>query len=131
MEVDLDLEGIESNETLLDCFDELKEQMTTIYSNTGEVHRHVKSICRRINDDTTHWLDSPMKPKRHAASWIRRHGIPARPTVREFIGAVFAAATQMNLETRMLTFSEADAALWGRPEISVFDLIEALPTLFE
>ena len=127
------LEDIESNETLLECFDDLKSQMVTIHGATDSVRHHLKSICRRIKDDTTHWLDSPLKPKKHILSWIRRHGVTAKPTIREFIAAVFATATQLNLETRILTFSETDAGvLWGgRLEVSLFDVIEALPTLFD
>ena len=127
----ISVEDIESTETILECFDDLRAQMTAIHESTTGVHTHLKSICRRINDDTTRWLDTPMKPKKHILSWIRRHGVPARPTARQFIAAVFANATEMNLETRMLTFSETDAVLWGRQQISLFEIIEAMPTLFE
>lgn len=133
MEAPTTFEDLESSDTLEKCLEDLRAQMEQIHSQSRLVRTQLKTTCKRFLEDSTVWLDEPLQPKRQIRAWIRVKGLPANPTLREFLDAVFNSAEHLNLETRTLVYSTENArALWkGTREVSVFEILETLPTLFE
>jgi hypothetical protein len=125
--------GTDSEQEGLDTvISELKQQMNTIERVSNELTTHVTDLFQRTKRETTDWMQEPLRPVRHVGEWCRIHGLSSTPTLDEFITACFAAATFMDLETRIATFKKEDAeVLWeGRRRISVFEMLSSIPTLF-
>lgn len=120
-------------ESLSSIMDGLKEQMALIETSASLLHGRVKDIYKRAKEEEIRWIDEPLPPAPAVAAWATAHGLPAAPTMREFLDACFSAAISMDLTTRMLTFSKEDAAvLWaGKESVTIFDVIAALPRFFE
>jgi hypothetical protein len=79
-------------------------------------------------------MDDPLVPRQGLKEWLERRGLKEDTlTLRAFLDAIFSAATSMDLETRVLTFAKKDAnALWaGQTRLTIFDVIAALPQLFQ
>jgi hypothetical protein len=110
----------------------LKEQMSTIERVSNELTAHVTDLFQRTKRETTDWMHEPLRPMAHIEAWCIRNGLGSTPTLDEFIDACFAAASFMDLETRIATFKKEDAeVLWeGRRRISVFEILSSIPTLF-
>jgi hypothetical protein len=129
------LDDVDDTHAQLDTLmDQLKEQMAVIHRTSTHVRTQMKGLMKRAKKESIQWMDEPLQPKTAAVrSWVRKHGLPARPTLQEFLDASFASAESLDLETRMLTFSKADAnSLWGGAQrLSVFDLLTRLPAVFE
>jgi hypothetical protein len=125
-EEDEDLAGLES------LLGDLKEQMHQIYTASTAITQQVQSVYSRAKHETTDWMTEPLKTRSALRPWLESHGLPTKPTLHEFLDACFAAATSVDLETRVMTFRREDAALlWnGQTRITVFDMIAAIPTLF-
>jgi len=119
--------------SLSDVLSEFKQQMTQIESVTKNLDTHVIDLYRRAKYETVDWMQEPLKARAHIQKWCSLHGLPQNPTLDVFIDACFDAAVSIDLESRMITFKKDDAAiLWnGRRRLSVFDIISAVPTLFE
>ena len=125
--------GSDSEQESLDTvISELKEQMSKIESISNELTTHVTELFQRTKRETTEWMQEPLKPMPHIEAWCISNGLPATPTLDEFINACFTAARSMDLETRIATFKKEDAeVLWkGRRRISVFEIVSSIPTLF-
>jgi len=124
----------DTGESLEAIIGELKAQMTTLDAACGEVRGQVKSLFRRARTEEVRWMDDPLVPRQGLKEWLERRGLKEDTlTLRAFLDAVFSAATSMDLETRVLTFAKKDAnALWaGQTRLTIFDVIAALPQLFQ
>lgn len=122
-------EDLSELETVLE---DLKMQMHQIYTASNTLTQQVESLYSRANHETTDWMAEPLKPCKALRPWLESHGLPSRPSLQAFVDACFAAATSLDLETRVMTFRREDAAvLWnGQTRITVFDMMAAIPTLF-
>jgi hypothetical protein len=118
---------------LEDLMGELKQQMRAVNSASQHIAHQIKGLYSRAKHESVEWWSDQLTPRAATRNWIKtRPGLPARPTLEEFIGAVFDAALTMDLETRVMTFKREDAiALWnGQTRQTIFDVIGALPRLF-
>jgi hypothetical protein len=116
------LEKHDDGETLTDIMEDLKEQMGKLAEASTEKRELVE------------WMEEPMRPRTAAVrSWLAAHNLPPEPTLKAFLAACYAAATSLDLESRVITFNKKDAAaLWGGEQrLTVFDLVARLPTVFE
>jgi hypothetical protein len=106
------------------------DQIDTI---TKSLDTHVLELYERAKIETVDWMKEPMKPRRHIQKWCALHELSSRPTIDEFTDACFKAAWSVDLESRVLTFKKEDAAiLWnGQRRLTVFDMINLIPSLFE
>jgi hypothetical protein len=120
-------------ESVSDVLKGLTQQMESIDSMTKTLDSHILSLYERARVETVDWMKEPLKPRKHIQKWCSLHGLPARPTMDEFMDACLAAAWSVDLETRVVTFKKEDAAtLWGgQRRITVFDMVRLVPTLFE
>lgn len=122
-------ESVESVTSLMESF---KESMKEVQAMTKSVTKQMNSLFQRAKAETVDWMQEPLCPTPSVLVWCRAHGLSDTPTIDEFLEAVFAAATTMDYETRVLTFKKDDAlALWkGTYSLTVFDVIGRLPSLF-
>jgi hypothetical protein len=120
-------------ETTEDVMRDLKSQMEQIEALSKSLDTHIVDLYRRTKADTVDWMHEPLKPRSHIGVWCAKKQLSARPTIREFIDACFSSASSMDLNSRTLTFCKEDAvALWnGQRRLTVFDIIERIPTIFE
>lgn len=128
------LDKLDDGESLTDIMEDLKEQMTKIVEASTEVRGQVKSLFKRAKRELVEWMEEPMRPRTAAVkAWLAAHDLPPQPTLTEFLKACYAAATSLDLESRVITFNKKDAAaLWdGEQRLTVFDLVARLPTVFE
>jgi hypothetical protein len=123
---DSDQEGLEK------VLSDLKGQMASIETASHELTLHISDLFQRAKVETVDWMNEPLKPRGFVKEWCTEHGLPATPTLNEFIDACFTAASFLDLETRVITFKKEDAEiLWkGKRRISIFELISCIPTLF-
>jgi hypothetical protein len=128
------LEKHDDGETLTDIMEDLKEQMGKLAEASTEIRGQVKSLFKRAKRELVEWMEEPMRPRTAAVrSWLAAHNLPPEPTLKAFLAACYAAATSLDLESRVITFNKKDAAaLWGGEQrLTVFDLVARLPTVFE
>lgn len=114
--------------------EELQATMRQLYVASKEIRSEVSALYRRAVVEQIDWLEEPMIPKKGAVrAWCAAAGLPARPTLAEFLDTVYARAESLDLESRVLIVSAEDAkALWsGRRRLTVFEVVAALPTLLE
>jgi hypothetical protein len=123
------LEGESSKEILAD----LRQQMQQLEAASHQIRGQMKALYSRARaeDGPRDWLKEPLTPKPGARSWCDRHGLGANPTLEEFTDAVLAAATSLDYETRVATFSHADADILfeGCTSLTVYELLARLPKL--
>lgn len=125
--------GSDSEQEGLDTVvSELKQQMATIERISTELTTHVTELFQRTKRETTDWMQEPLKAMPAVEKWCVEHGLPAAPTLDEFVTSCFVAARSLDLETRIATFKKEDAeVLWkGKQRISIFEILSILPTLF-
>ena len=127
-----DASSTASEESVTSLMESFKESMKEIQAMTRSVTKQMNTVFRRAKAETLDWLEEPLCPTPAVREWCMAQGISDTPTMTEFLDAVFAAATTMDFETRLLTFKKDDAiALWkGKHSLTVFDVIGLLPTLF-
>lgn len=119
---------------LEDVVDELAATMQTLYSASRQIRTQMKAVYRRAAAEQIDWMEEPRKPKKGAATaWCAAAGLPARPTISQFLDAVYSRAVSLDLESRVLIVTPEDArALWsGRQRLTVFEVVAALPTVLE
>lgn len=123
------LEGESSAEIL----QQLREQLEQLQMSSGDIRHQVRGVFRRARTETTDWMNTPLQPRTPAVRrWVRRAGLADKPTLSQFIPALFAATEGMDLGSRRLYFTAADAeALWeGKRVVTIFEVIAGLPRLF-
>jgi len=123
----------DDSESLGDVMAEFKAQMEEIDRATKSISTQVTQLYARAKEETTDWLTEPLVPKPALKAWLKSRGLSTRISVEEFLDVCYSAAKTMDLESRVLTFSKADAAaLWnGQRRLTVFDITALIPTLFE
>jgi hypothetical protein len=123
----------DDSESLGDVMAEFKAQMEEIDRATKSISTQVTQLYARAKEETTDWLTEPLVPKPALKAWLKSRGMSTRISVEEFLDVCYSAAKTMDLESRVLTFSKADAAaLWnGQRRLTVFDITALIPTLFE
>ena len=123
----------DDSESLGDVMAEFKAQMEEIDRATKSISTQVTQLYARAKEETTDWLTEPLVPKPALKAWLKSRGLSSRISVEEFLDVCYSAAKTMDLESRVLTFSKADAAaLWnGQRRLTVFDITALIPTLFE
>lgn len=123
----------EDSESLGDVMAEFKAQMEEIDRATKSISNQVINLYSRATNETIDWLVEPLNPKPALKAWLKSRGLSPRISIEEFLDACYSAAKSMDLESRVLTFSKADAiALWnGQQRLTVFDITNSIPTLFE
>lgn len=131
----LSLEEIDSADesgSLRDLMTELRSQMREVQSASQLIRSQIKHLYKRAKKDTTHWMQEPLTPQPALRAWVKKHGLPATPTLEQFLAAVFGAAISLELEGRKIVLSRQDAAVLagGQQEVTVYDLIARLPQLF-
>jgi hypothetical protein len=119
-------------ESLATVMADFKQQMAQIDSVSKALDRCMIDLYTRARVETTDWMNEPLRPKPSIQAWCSKRGL-SRPTIDEFTDACFDAAASIDLESRVVTFRKDDAAiLWsGQRRITVFKMIELIPTLFE
>ena len=122
----------DESESLTEVMAQIRTQMNEIELASTQVRSQMKGLYRRAKSEAVRWMTEPLTPKPHVRSWMRQHRLPTTPTLEEFITAAFGAAVSLDMETRQCRFSRKDAdLLWGgRQELSVFDMIALLPSVF-
>jgi len=123
----------DDSESLGDVMAEFKAQMEEIDRATKSISTQVIQLYARAKEETTDWLTEPLVPKPALKAWLKSRGLSSRISVEEFLDVCYSSAKTMDLESRVLTFSKADAAaLWnGQRRLTVFDITALIPTLFE
>jgi hypothetical protein len=120
--------------------DSMKEIMGDLRVMAGQIDcisqgvgADLSRLLYRMKAETVTWMVEPLRPSHKIREWCTRHSLPANPTIDSFMDACFEAATSIDLETRMLTFSKEDAVvLWGGVQrLSIFDIVASIPTLFQ
>jgi len=111
---------------------EFKQQMAEIEASSGSLATQVTGLYARAKNASIDWLQEPLVPTPALRTWLKQHELPLNPTMDEFLDICFDTAKTMDLESRVLTFSRADAAvLWdGLRRPTVFDMIGLIPKLF-
>ncbi len=121
-------------ESLTDVMADLRQQITSLSDATSSVRHQVKSLFRRAKHETVVWMEEPLTPRTAAVRrWCAENDLPETPTLNAFLDTLFSKKkTTLDVETRMLTVAAADAAalFQGRRQITVFELLTVLPTLF-
>jgi hypothetical protein len=118
---------------------DLKGQMHSIEVASAVLDAQVRGICDKAAaaDAPTEefdWAAEPLRPRTPAlAAWLDTAGLPAEPTLAEFIDGVLDAAESLDLATRVIEMTPDDAAvlMGGRCRFTVFELIAEIPALFE
>jgi hypothetical protein len=131
--------GGDVRESLKEMMQSLKEKMNSIEAASKQIDGQVQTLCNKAKEEDTaastlmDWTKEHLEPlSDDVLDWIVLQGLSATPTLDEFMKAVFAAAESLDLATRTVTMSAEDAAiLWGgQRQITVFEIIGLLPTLF-
>ena len=131
MFVEPESESESDAESLSDVMSEFKDQMRQIEQAAQSIDAQVTSLYSRAKTEATDWLNEPLSPTPKLQAWLNGRTLPSNPTMEEFLDLCFEAATSMDLESRVLTFSKADAVLWnGQRRLTIFDMIGLIPTLF-
>lgn len=131
------LEALEAeHESLTTMMEDLKKQMASIEIASTQINSQVETICKKAkeDDDVFDWEEEPLKPAKPAVEeWLSAHELPLKPTLRQFMGAVFDAAKSLDLATRIITLKKEDADVIsaGQRRITVFELLGFLSELFE
>ena len=128
-----DSDSSDNSETLTDLMKEFKQQMEDIDTSTKSISSQIKQLYTRAKKETTDWLHEPFVAKASLHEWLKEHNLSSSITIDEFLEACYSAAKTIDMESRTLTFSSADAAvLWnGERRLTVFDIIARIPSLFE
>lgn len=124
----------EPSENLETILSGLREQLADLAGSTRSVRHQVKGLFARAKSETTEWWSEPLAPTSpELIKWLKKRGAPTEPTLDEFIEQVMAAATSLDLESRLMTFAKKDAAILfeGQTQITVYELLAKLPTFFE
>jgi len=123
----------DESDSVLSAMAEFKEQMKKVDEITQEVSTQVKRVCIRAKEETKDWLNEPLTPKPKLAAWLEENGLPLRPTAEEFLDICFDRAKSLDLDSRTIVFRKSDAiALWdAQQQMTVFDIVSKLPSLFE
>ena len=122
-----------SDESLKGVMREFREQMDDIYKASKQIGNQVTDLYARAKEETIDWLNEPLTPKPHLREWLRGRGLAEQISINDFLDACYNSAKRMDLESRVVTFHQKDAAaLWnGQRRLTVFDISGLLPTLFE
>jgi hypothetical protein len=122
----------DETDSLAQVMAQIRSQMNEIELASKQVRSQVKGVYRRAKSEAVRWMTEPLTPRPHARAWMRQHRLPPTPTLEEFITAAFGAAISLDMETRQCRFSRKDAdLLWGgRQDLSVFEMIALLPSVF-
>jgi hypothetical protein len=123
----------DDSESLSDLMTTFKEQMKEIEEASKTIRTQVKDLYTRAKEETTDWLNEPLIPKPALKKWLQTQGLSTTISIDEFLDICYNSAKTMDLESRILTFHKADAAvLWnGQRRLTVFDIVTLIPTLFE
>lgn len=126
-------ESESDGESVSDVLNELKMRMKEINNISKSIDSHIIDLYKRAKSETVDWMNEPLKPRSHIKKWCSLHGLSDNPTMDEFIEACLDAAWKTDLDSRMLTFKNEDAAiLWnGTRRVTIFEIIRLVPTLFE
>jgi len=123
----------EDSDSLGNIMNDFKAQMEEIDRATKSISNQVINLYVRAKEETVDWLVEPLVPKPALKAWLKSRGLSPRISIEEFLDECYSAAKSMDLESRVLTFSKVDAvALWnGQQRLTVFDITNSIPTLFE
>ena len=124
----------EDEESLTTVMKDLKQNMETIVMTSKNISSQVKNVFIRAKKESIDWLNEPLNPKPFLKAWLNQQGVSSKQiSIDEFIDICYKSAKTMDLESRILTFRRADAAiLWNdKRRLTVFDIIGLIPTLFE
>ena len=128
-------EEVEDEDTPLeDVVEDVQQTMRTLHEAARQIRGQMKALYRRAAAEQIDWMEEPMKPKKGgAAAWCATAGLPARPTMFQFLDAVYSRAVSLDLESRVLIVRPEDArALWaGRQRLTVMEVVAGLPDVFE
>ena len=122
----------EDDTSIYDVMKGLKHQMQIINDASLAIDAQMLPLYERAKSETTVWMHEPLKPTPAVKAWCKAHSISETPTIDELTDACFRVAISLDYESRMATFRRADAdALWqGQQRISIYDIIERIPSLF-
>jgi len=120
------------DDSIYEVMKDLKHQMQLIQDAAAAIDIQMKPLYARAQKETTVWMQEPLKPTPTVKAWCKAHSISETPTLDEFTDVCFRVAISLDYESRMATFRRADAdALWqGQQRISIYDMIERIPSLF-
>lgn len=128
-------------EQFAEDMDTFKEQIHALYVVTEAVGQQLLHTCERAVREEEEYaseastiaaLEGPQCPTPAVKIWLLARGCANSPRYQEFLSICLDAAESLDLATRMVRFSVADAAILteGRCELSVFELISRLPMWF-
>ncbi len=127
------LSSLDAAESAAELLASLREQLEAVSDASREIRHQVRSVYRRARLEITDWMNTPLQPQSAARAWMRAAGLPAQPTLAQFLEKLFADAQSLDLTTRRLHFSQETAdALWdGKRTVTIFEVIGDLPRLFK
>lgn len=105
--------------------------LQTLPQELDEIERTFHAMLGKLETATTPLIHRRIEPLNDAVcQWCMTMGILDGLTTAKWFKALLSSAIHITIDTRMVTFSEADSHLWGGTQVSFFDLLRNIPTWF-
>jgi len=87
----------------------------------------MSALTKKISEQPVTWLQTAVVP---TTTTLRRlyekHQIPPRSSIHAILNILFAGAKVLDLNTRVIYFSDEDATIFGKPAMTLFDLLRLI-----
>jgi hypothetical protein len=114
-----------------DTEEELAPLFEKAIQDFNEIDALFQTMLGKLDTATTPLIHRRMEPLNDAiCQWCMAKGIQEELTPATWFKALLGSAIHIEIETRMITFSETDCHLWGRTHISFFDILRNIPLWF-
>ena len=140
MEADDDASSATSTESsdleeLAEDMDTFKEQIHAMYVATERIGQQLLGVTARAveEEEAAAAAARPPVPVPAVKAWLATKDAPTMLTIKEYMEYFLDVAESLDLETRMVTFREEDAAILtgGRCSLEVYELLPILINCFQ
>jgi hypothetical protein len=114
---------------------ETEEEVAPLFENAvqelDEIETLFQAMLGKLDSATTPLIHRRMEPLNDAVrQWCATKEILDGLTTAKWFKALLGSAIHIEIDARMITFSEADSHLWDGTQVTFFDLLRNIPSWF-
>ena len=111
--------------------EEVAPLFETAVQELNEIETLFQAMLGKLDSATTPLIHRRMEPLNDAVrQWCATKEILDGLTAAKWFKALLGSAIHIEIEARMVTFSQADSDLWGGTQVTFFDLLRNIPSWF-
>ena len=113
--------------TIEEEFSALRETLEQFSTDCKTMRGQVRDLYRKTRDEETDLLRTPIASRSEALTtwWNNRSPL----TIYRFLVELFSVA-ELDIDTRTIRLQPAEMRLFGKEQLTVFELMVTLPKLF-